>query len=101
MQKNMILPCILSGLFGVVFTLACGANADTGSNTDGLTKTIYEGECPNPLDTTMLPTLSGNGSVSLLLTDPDGNWYYPPMGSSDLPVYCTTHTTSWRIVVIE
>jgi hypothetical protein len=55
MQRNMILPCLLSGLFGTLFAVACGVVDNVGgkeANAEevGLTKTIYEGTCTDEMD---------------------------------------------------
>ena len=64
MQKNMILPCILSGLFGAVFYSACEIGK---SNADSiLTKTVYEGNCEGEDD--LLPEWSGEEQVQIWLS---------------------------------
>tara|TARA_Y100000589_G_scaffold330170_1_gene378961 strand:- start:1448 stop:1798 length:351 start_codon:yes stop_codon:yes gene_type:complete len=48
MTKSMILPCLLSGLFGAIFAAACGVVdgvKEANANSVALIKEVYEYDC--------------------------------------------------------
>ena len=116
MTKSMILPCLLSGLFGAIFAAACGvvdgvgskeANADTEI---ALTKTIYEGDCDEGyIETGFYPTGEEIIQVWLNFSPETSDTYNPGWypyttapnlnGSDELVVSCAGNP--WKLVVIQ